>query len=148
MWGNCKPTRRWWHNDFYPKVQWFAIHLIPIEGSPRLPQILLLVVSTQAHSTKGSAHTTALPLQSSQTTWFSSHLSLLVVALRELPRGENNTPHNIQSIRGGNNHKEPLKDSRQHQAGETRNPWPQRLPSATKWKSQMHTLGLSSSHTK
>ena len=39
-----------WHKDFYPEVQWFANHLIPVEASPRLSLILLLVVARK-HTT-------------------------------------------------------------------------------------------------
>ena len=88
--------------------------ILPEQNNPT-PLILLLVVSTQAHS----LYQRECSDNSSSTSIWLNHLALftplstIVVALHKLSQGEHNTPHYIQSIGGGNNHKEPLNNSPQ-----------------------------------
>jgi hypothetical protein len=50
------------HDDFSFEVWWFANHSIPIETSPRLPLILMLLVTLKSHSLTWSAYTRDLAL--------------------------------------------------------------------------------------
>jgi len=70
------------------------------------------------------------------------------VALSDLPRGEHNTPHKALLRSHAQSPSvlrwRPQSPSRLGDGRVTRNPQSQRFPSATKYKSQMHTLGSQS----
>jgi hypothetical protein len=49
MKGNCKPTGRWWHSDFYPEIHLVATKLVPVVSTTHLVVRRLIGVHSLAH---------------------------------------------------------------------------------------------------
>jgi hypothetical protein len=56
VYGDRKPTRRWWHDDFYPEVHLVATKLVPVVSTTHLVVRRLIGITRQAH-TLGTART-------------------------------------------------------------------------------------------
>jgi hypothetical protein len=56
MYGDYKPTGRWWHGDFYLEVHLVATKLVPVVSTAHLVIRWLIGITRQAH-TLGTART-------------------------------------------------------------------------------------------